>query len=45
MKRLSRISALVITALMLIGVMSFVTVAQDDIKSPSSIKEYVQMCN
>lgn len=45
MKRFSRIYALILTALMLIGVMSFVTVAEDDIQNPSSIKEYVQMCD
>lgn len=44
MKRFSRLSALIVSLSVLIGVMSGVTAAQDNTKIPESFQEYTQMC-
>ncbi|MCM1365048.1 MAG: hypothetical protein NC122_08215 [Faecalibacterium sp.] len=44
MKRLSRFAALAISALMLIGVMSVVTVTREEVRIPESVQDFAQMC-
>ncbi|MCM1545100.1 MAG: hypothetical protein NC110_07375 [Ruminococcus sp.] len=44
MKRFSRITALAVSALMLIGVMSIVTVTRKEVRIPESVQDFAQMC-
>ena len=44
MKRCSRLTAMVLSLLMLLGVTFFAGAAQDDARIPSSVQDFAVMC-
>ncbi len=44
MKRCSRLTAMVLSLVMLLGVTFFAGAVQDDAKMPSSVQEFAVMC-
>lgn len=44
MKRCSRVTAMALSLLLLVGVTFFAGAIQDDAKVPASVQEFVRMC-